>query len=195
MIEDGVSVRAYARARGVSHTAIQKAIRAGRLKPLANGRIDPETADAQLASQTDFSKQRNPSIDFGDRSAEAPPGAGVSADPTAAGKYATSRAARESYLAALAGLKYREQLGKLIPVDEVRSTAFQAARRARDLFRGLPDRMAAILAGTVETEECHRLLREEVEKICAQIRDNPFEPENAPPAAAPERVEVDGESS
>lgn len=40
-----VSRRAYANSRGVSETAIRKAIRAGRIVPTADGLIDPGQAD------------------------------------------------------------------------------------------------------------------------------------------------------
>jgi len=41
----GLSIRAYARHRGVSDTAVHKAIRAGRITPEADGTIDPDKAD------------------------------------------------------------------------------------------------------------------------------------------------------
>ena len=40
-----LSARAYARHRGVSHTAVQKALRAGRITALPDGTINPEVAD------------------------------------------------------------------------------------------------------------------------------------------------------
>ncbi len=48
----GLSIRAYARHRGVSHVAVKKAIDTGRITPLADGTIDPEAADAQWAQNT-----------------------------------------------------------------------------------------------------------------------------------------------
>jgi hypothetical protein len=42
----GLSHRAYARHRGVSHTAVQKALRSGRIAALPDGTIDPVAADA-----------------------------------------------------------------------------------------------------------------------------------------------------
>jgi hypothetical protein len=48
----GLSIRAYARHRGVSHVAVKKAIDTGRITPLPDGTIDPEAADAQWAQNT-----------------------------------------------------------------------------------------------------------------------------------------------
>ena len=49
---NGLSIRAYARHRGVSHVAVKKAIDTGRITPLSDGTIDPDTADAQWAQNT-----------------------------------------------------------------------------------------------------------------------------------------------
>ena len=43
----GISIRAYARMRGISDTAVRKAIRAGRITQLTDGTIDPEVADKE----------------------------------------------------------------------------------------------------------------------------------------------------
>ena len=46
----GLSIRAYARHRGVSHVAVKKAIDTGRIGQLPDGTIDPVAADAQWAA-------------------------------------------------------------------------------------------------------------------------------------------------
>ena len=48
----GLSIRAYARHRGVSHVAVKKAIDTGRITPLPDGTMDPVVADAQWAANT-----------------------------------------------------------------------------------------------------------------------------------------------
>ena len=53
----GLSIRAYARHRGVSDTAIHKAIKTGRITPESDGTIDPDKADAQWEANTDPSKR------------------------------------------------------------------------------------------------------------------------------------------
>ena len=52
----GLSIRAYARHRGVTDTAVHKAIRSGRIEALADGTIDPDQADAQWARNTSSPK-------------------------------------------------------------------------------------------------------------------------------------------
>lgn len=48
----GISMRAYARLRGVAHSAVQKAIRSGRITREPDGSIDPKRADAEWAANT-----------------------------------------------------------------------------------------------------------------------------------------------
>lgn len=54
-----LSVRAYARHRGVTHRAVQKAIAAGRITKGPDGLLNPKTVDRQWASNTDETKSRN----------------------------------------------------------------------------------------------------------------------------------------
>lgn len=54
----GMSRRAYAAHRGVSDTAVRKAIATGRITVEADGSIDPDKADAQWAAHTDPAQQR-----------------------------------------------------------------------------------------------------------------------------------------
>ena len=55
----GLSIRAYAAHRGVSHTSVRKAIASGRLMPEADGTIDPVKADHAWVRNTDPSKARD----------------------------------------------------------------------------------------------------------------------------------------
>lgn len=54
----GLSQRQYALHRGVSHTAVGKAVRSGRITLLPDGTIDPAIADRQWSAETDPTKQR-----------------------------------------------------------------------------------------------------------------------------------------
>jgi hypothetical protein len=56
----GISIRAYARHRGVSDAAVRKAIKAGRITPDADGTVDAARADAQWIRRTDPDQQRAP---------------------------------------------------------------------------------------------------------------------------------------
>jgi len=49
----GLSIRAYARHRGVSDTGVRKAIRTGRVVPEPDSTIDPVRADRDWARNTE----------------------------------------------------------------------------------------------------------------------------------------------
>jgi hypothetical protein len=175
-----LSIRAYARQRGVSHVAILKAAKSGRIT-LVDGKVDPATADQQwkantnpgqsqaAASRVAAATQKAPDAVAPAGNGQGPPGApggnGAAAGPT----YAVQRAIREGYMARLARIEYELKSGRLVEADKVRVKAFNAARRAREMLLGLPDRLSPQLAGETNTFEIHRILTEELRRICTEI--------------------------
>jgi hypothetical protein len=173
----GLTIRGYARHRGVSHTAVRKAITTGRIVIGADGKIDPMVADREWAASTDLAKPRNsvtgsprrrrapgePSEPLG--APQVPPDANGHGNGDAArlvSSYAGSRAAREGYMARLAKLEYEERSGKLVDADQVRAQLFSLSRRVRDRLLGVADRLAPVLAGESDPAVIHRLLTEEI---------------------------------
>jgi len=186
-----LSIRAYAKRRGVSHTAVAKAIKSGRITIGADGKIDPALADAQWSANTDETKPLN-SVSGNPqhrRPTGAPPTPGAGTDPEPRSEpmqavggddlpkvkgtgYTQARAVREGYEARLKKLEFEEKSGKLVNADEVRVAAFNAARKVRDAFFSIPDRIAPILAGTDDAKEVHRLLTEEIRIVCTNLSNN-----------------------
>lgn len=186
---DGLTIRGYARHRGVSHTAVRKALAAGRITVGENGKINPEAADQQWTTSTNLSKPRNsimgvpkkrraagaPSDPLGSPGLDepvAPPSAEAGATRLIS-SYAASRAAREGYLARLAKLEFEQRSGKLVDADEVRAQIFGLGRRMRDALMGLPDRLAPVLAGQTDQAEIHRLLAQEIMTSLAELSAAP----------------------
>lgn len=172
----GLSIRAYARRRGVSHTAVQKAIRGGRITRLADGSIDPAMADQQWAANTDETKPRN-SLSGDPRRRRDPGGPSQPAGP--AGKagngadgsgYTRARGVRENYTAGLARLDYLERIASLVRSDEVQRGFFTLVRMLRDRLQGIPDRLDAKVAVVSEQSQCHEILRVEVEAILDELQ-------------------------
>lgn len=173
----GLTIRGYARHRGVSHTAVRKAITTGRIVVGTDGKIDAAVADREWAASTDLAKPRN-SVTGSPKRRRAP---GAPPEPLGAAEtpqdsngqgngdaarlvssYAGSRAAREGYLARLAKLEYEERSGKLVDADQVRAQLFALSRRTRDRLLGVADRLAPVLAGESDAAVIHRLLSEEI---------------------------------
>lgn len=183
----GLSIRGYARHRGVSHTAARKALATGRITAGEDGMIDPAVADAQWARSTDLSKPRNSVLGvpkkrraagartdpLGSGAAEAPNGPPTGDPARLVASYAGSRAVREGYNARIAKLEFEERSGKLVDADQVRAQIFALGRRTRDSLLGVPDRLAPILAGLTDPTAIHRLLTEEISRGLAELTSAP----------------------
>lgn len=174
-----LSIRAYARHRGVTHRAVQKAIIAGRITRSPDGLLNPTAVDRQWASNTDETKSRN-SVSGNPKWRRRPgdPSLPASSDHSTTGQpgpspaesgYLKARAVREGYSARLAKLDFELRSGSVISVDVVRVTAFNLARRCRDMLLNIPDRISPILAGCSDSSEVHRLLTAEIQRVCAEL--------------------------
>ena len=165
-----VSQRAYARHRGVTHRAVQKAIAAGRIPVTPGGKVDPEAADRAWASNTDESKPRNSVSGTPRMAATAPPAAPApSGSNGAASGYQAARALHETYRARTARLEYERLSGMLVQVEDVRVEAFTAARRVREAILSVPDRLAPVLAAMTDPAEIHRTLVAELRQALEEL--------------------------
>jgi phage terminase Nu1 subunit (DNA packaging protein) len=104
-----LSLRAYARHRGVTLQAVQKAVADGRITVDRDEKnrikVDPKKADAQWARNTQGAKDRT----------KAPAHTSIEGP-----SYAESRAVREEYQAKIAKLTFEEMSGKLVDAEEVK---------------------------------------------------------------------------
>jgi len=170
----GLSVRAYAQHRGVSHTAVAKAIKAGRISVEPDGKIDPAKADAQWSRNTLPSQNLNPGASKSAPKVATPPvSTPVSTAPVstrevqapletraAAPDYQTSRAIREAYAARLAKLEFEERTGKLLNADEVKVKYFNLARLLRDRIQQIPRKVAPQIVAAVVAQPDQRVVED-----------------------------------
>ena len=170
----GLSIRAYAQHRGVSHTAVAKAIKAGRISKEPDGKIDPAKADAQWARNTLPSQNLNPGASRSAPKVATPPvSTPVSTAPVAnrelqppletraaAPDYQTSRAIREAYAARLAKLEFEERTGKLLNADEVKVKHFNLARLLRDRIQQIPRKVAPQIVAAVVAQPDQRVVED-----------------------------------
>lgn len=193
----GMSRRQYAAHRGVSHTAVGKAIATGRITTEADGTIDPAKADRQWDAQTDPAKQRGPNAQaMGAATAagtarasatkpvpraaieavsETLREAGAEPDPTAGGEvsFLRARMANEVIKAQTAKVKLAKMKGEL--VDRARTTAlvFDMARRERDAWQNWPPRVAANMAAElgVDPHKVEQVLDKYLRKHLADLAE------------------------
>jgi len=148
-----LSIRAYAKHRGVTEGAVRKAIKYGRISKKDNGKIDPNLADSQWSKNTDpISAPSNP----------------LSVGPS----YQQSRAIKEAYNAKLTRLQFEKESKKLISVDEVKISAFNAARMTRDRMLNIPDRVIPALVGKTDIFAMKEILKTEIVKALEELSKN-----------------------
>lgn len=153
-----VSIREYAKLRGVSHTAVQKAISSGRLVASVTGvgtktvRIDVASADAEWpkSAREVMNDAFQPDAPA-ERSAPAPAPAAPASPPNEMSKttatYQQSRAVREAYAARLAKLEYERRSGKLVDADEVEKKWTEIASLVRTRVLGIASKAKQRMPG------------------------------------------------
>jgi hypothetical protein len=192
-----MSVSAYGRHRGVSHVAVLKAIKTGRIHREPDGRIDSDVADREWTANTNQAKPLN-SISGDPKHRRAPDGL---PQPTlgtrsesgngsgrVAGSYASARAAREVVELQIRRIELKRLEGTLVDAESVRQSAFNQARAARNLLVAIPDRIAAIVAGLDNAAACHKVIDDEVRRVCDELS-------GAPTVEIPEREEGESEKA
>ena len=168
----GMNITAYARHRGVSHVAVLKAIKAGRIVKEQDGTIDPAKADAAWKQNTSQAQQRKPQKEDKAsvaRSVDTPSSGSQSINNGPS--YAQSRAIKEAYNARLAKLEYEEKSSALVRTDSIKVAWFNVLRVLRDRTLNLPDRMAPLLAAETDPKQVRELLEAEFRQILNDAAD------------------------
>ncbi len=164
-----VSIREYARMRGISHEGVRKAINE---KRLINSVIQQEQGKRKLALiDSDIADQEWPKGTRESFAQEAPNARQerINDDNKVGQTYTQSRAVREAYAARLAKLEFEAKSGKLIEAESVREEAFKVARVVRDTMLNIPDRIASELVGEVDSFKIHKKLTEEIRKALENL--------------------------
>lgn len=164
----GISRRAYARLRGCSLTAVQKAIASKRITTLPDGTIDPERANQEWEKNT-FAGQtiHKPSAAAADRIPPVHESPAPSGDPVSA--YLRARAVKESFAARTAQLEYEERAGKLIPAIRAAEYAATFSAIVKDGLMAMPDRLSPMLAAVDDEKTIHRMLVAEVSAALRKV--------------------------
>jgi hypothetical protein len=155
------SQREVARRLGISHTALQKAQRAGRIAPEADGGWDVEKVRARLAESSDPTRKTAAFV------ADAPaarlsspsPGSGGGTDPlprAAQNTFHDARTANEVLKAQERRLRLDERRGKLVDKARALMLVHRLAKEERDAILAWPARVAAEMAAELGVD-AHRL--------------------------------------
>ncbi len=186
----GISIRAYARERGVSDTAVRKAIKVGRITPEPDGTINSATADAQWLNNTDQALQRKQQPEARQAQPprpevqpERPPtrtfrqDAGPPPTPTPAPAASSgtallqARTANEVLKAQTNKVRLARMKGELIERSQAMAQVFKLARAERDAWLNWPTRVSAQLASNlaVDAHTLHVLLEAAVREHLSEL--------------------------
>ena len=185
-MQELIAIREAARRLGVSDTAVHKAIKAGRVH--IAGRT--EKSDRPLLAWPDAQRDWNANTDAGRRTHVGSQGSPRRAldDPRPQGVDATGATARDDEIeddggdvlihgamtlneaktakaildARLARIEVEQKSGQLLPVADVKASAFRVGRQIRDTLMNIPDRVAAELAHETDPARVHERLRAEI---------------------------------
>jgi hypothetical protein len=153
----GLSIRAYARQRGVSHVAVLRAVKQGRVVLEADGTIDPAKADASWERSSDPARHKTPA----EKLRPVPEAAVGSVRETLKEQglplngnltFVQARTAHEIAKAHLARLRLQERRGELVDRASAAALVFRLAREERDAWINWPARVAALMAAEVGVE-------------------------------------------
>ena len=174
----GLSIRAYARHRGVSHVAVKKAIDTGRITPQADGTIEPNRADLEWAQNT-VAARKPVAAKTASPAAEPirPASAPVEpvAPPLSAGgtSLLQARTVNEVVKAQTNKVRLAQLKGDLVDRSQAIAHVFRLARTERDAWLNWPARISAEMAAKLEVDahELHVALESGVRDHLIELGD------------------------
>lgn len=167
-----VSLRAYARHRGVNLSAVQKAISAKRISTI-NGKIDPDVADIQWAKNTRPDQQERGSLkDFEKTQADLLnlPKQGVESGPQAGNSgLSIEKAETENVRRQLLELQLAQRRGELVNSEDLQRAMASKLKAASEALNSLADRLAPLLAAETNVDAVDKMLRTEIRRAMSLI--------------------------
>ena len=157
MVIMGLSIRAYARHRGVSHVAVKKAIDTGRITPEADGTIEPNRADLEWAQNT-VAARKPVAAKTASPAAEPIRPASAPVEPVAPTLSAggtsllQARTVNEVVKAQTNKVRLAQLKGDLVDRSQAIAHVFRLARTERDAWLNWPARVSAEMAAKLEVD-------------------------------------------
>lgn len=144
----GISIRAYARHRGVSDAAVRKAITTGRITPEADGTIDPERVDREWARNSDAPRNGTgaKAVKVAVPEAGGPVNDAPAALPPGGTSLLQARTVNEVVKAQTNKVRLARLKGELVDRPQAIAHVFKLARSERDAWLNWPARISAQMA-------------------------------------------------
>lgn len=160
-----LGVREYADRRGVSIQAVQKALRAGRIRKTSTGKIDAASADRDWEANSAATPRTGRAVSMSANPEQPDPGMPEKRS------LAEARRQKEWALAEKHQIEVDVRKGELIERKQVLREQFDTYRAVRDRLLGIPDRLADELAVESDPADIHALLTAEVRHALGELAD------------------------
>lgn len=196
-MNDGISIREFARREAVSDTLVRRAVKQGRIRLSSDKKVDPGLVgspwrEGNAVGQKPAKKSANTGANRREQVFAPDAGANTSADPGesieddsieamaerliesgAVGlvTYGQALELKENYLALLRKLEYEQKSGDLVDITIAERALFEGARAARDAWLNWPARIGPLIAADLglEADKVTEVLTEHVHKHIAQL--------------------------
>lgn len=165
-----VSMREYARHRGVTTEAVSKAVKTGRIS-LVGKKVDVLTADRDWAANTQpgqmAAKKTRKAPSKPSKRTRQPPEAQPPAGDSSVNNYASARARREDYLARMAEVDFEERAGKLVDAAEMKAAWVKLITEAKTRLLSVPIKCKSRIPGlsALDVSIIESLIRDELEEL------------------------------
>lgn len=150
-----LSLRAYARHRGVTLRAVQRALECGRITREPCEKIDPKRADRQWAENTRYRPTGADVLQFG-----------KNGEPV---NIAAAKLVQERYAALRAKRRYENLRASLVEVAAVRTAVAKLSGQAVARLRRVPAELAPLLAGRNDLAEVREIAERELRRVCVEL--------------------------
>lgn len=176
----GLSIRAYARHRGVSHVAVKKAIDTGRISQGTDGTIDPEQADREWEQNTASPRKASstPKVAAATKSSRTVAQEPATESPTptlstGGTSLLQARTVNEVVKAQTNKVRLARLKGDLVDRSQAIAHVFRLARTERDAWLNWPARISAQMASqlAVDAHTLHVALEMAVREHLQELGD------------------------
>lgn len=156
-----LSLRATAKQLGITHPALIKAVRDGRVAQGKDGRFDADQARKQLAANSHPKKRSKQATTAGER------------EPEPDDKDSIAEAARllEWEKLRKARIANEERLNLLVPLAPVNAWVAGMILRAKEVLFRIPKKLRDRIAQTTDPVACEQMLLDEVNKAVSELAE------------------------
>lgn len=167
------TISEYAKYRGVSRTAVYKAINSGKIIKGTYKHTDGTPRIVKAVADAEWSSNYNPAYDRVTQSGGTPVPIRDKVNTSEKGEatLAAAKKAKAVYDAKLAELEYKKKAGILVEKDQVYKSLFAFGQELRNNLLNIPDRIMPDIRAAVTDSEAHSLLYEAIAKELEKLAE------------------------